>query len=68
MLGSIGYVANLTYLRSGAVMAYSSSVAVVEAFWDSVWRDGVPEKVDEFVVDDFVLTTGGERVAGRENF
>lgn len=27
-----------------------------------------PEKVDDFVVDDFVITTGGERVEGRENF
>jgi steroid delta-isomerase-like uncharacterized protein len=47
---------------------YSSSVEVVEAFWRSVWSARAPEKVDEFVVDDFVLTTGGARVAGRENF
>lgn len=49
-------------------MAYRSAVEVVEAFWYSVWKARAPEKVDEFVVDDFVLTTGGDCVKGRNNF
>jgi hypothetical protein len=67
LITSIGDVANPTYAGVGLV-GYSSAVQVVEASWDSVWSARAPEKVDEFVVDDFVLTTGGERVEGRENF
>lgn len=49
-------------------MNHANSVDVVEAFWASVWQARNPEAVDDFVVDDFVITTGGERVEGRENF
>lgn len=49
-------------------MADSRSVDVVHAFWAAVWQARDPERVDDFVVDDFVITTGGERVEGRENF
>lgn len=49
-------------------MEYANSVEVVEAFWREVWNAHAPEAVDEFVVEDFVLTNAGERVEGRENF
>ncbi|WP_084215846.1 ester cyclase [Pseudonocardia spinosispora] len=49
-------------------MERPSSVEIVEAFWDAVWNGRDPERVDDFVVDDFVITSGGERVEGRENF
>jgi limonene-1,2-epoxide hydrolase len=52
----------------GDDVTYSSSVEVVEAFWESVWKARDPQKVDEFVVDDFVITNAGERIEGRENF
>jgi steroid delta-isomerase-like uncharacterized protein len=46
----------------------SDSVDVVHAFWDEVWNAHDPAAVDRFVVDDFVIVTGGEAVTGRENF
>ncbi len=49
-------------------MAYATSTEVVEAFWDAVWKSRDPQAVDRFVAEDFVITTGGERVEGRENF
>jgi steroid delta-isomerase-like uncharacterized protein len=44
------------------------SVQIVHAFWGEVWNAGDPEAVDRFVVDDFVIVTGGETITGRENF
>jgi steroid delta-isomerase-like uncharacterized protein len=49
-------------------MRYADSVEIVEAFWAQVWNAHDPEKVDDFVVEDFVITTAGERIEGRENF
>lgn len=44
------------------------SVAIVQAFWAAVWKARDPEAVDRFVVDDFVLTTGGVDVVSRDSF
>ena len=49
-------------------MSTPNSVDIVHAFWDEVWNAHDPEAVDRFVVDDFVIVTGGESVTGRENF
>jgi steroid delta-isomerase-like uncharacterized protein len=49
-------------------MSTSNSVDIVHAFWDEVWNAHDPAAVDRFVVDDFVIVTGGEAVNGRENF
>jgi ketosteroid isomerase-like protein len=46
----------------------SNSVDIVHAFWDQVWNAHDAAAVDRFVVDDFVIVTGGEAVSGRENF
>ena len=46
----------------------SNSVDIVNAFWDQVWNAHDAAAVDRFVVDDFVIVTGGEVVNGRENF
>jgi ketosteroid isomerase-like protein len=46
----------------------SDSVDIVHAFWDEVWNAHDAAAVDRFVVDDFVIVTGGEVVCGRENF
>ncbi|WP_313959949.1 ester cyclase [Mycobacterium deserti] len=40
----------------------------MHAFWDQVWNAHDAEAVDRFVVDDFVIVTGGEPLHGRENF
>jgi steroid delta-isomerase-like uncharacterized protein len=49
-------------------MSTSNSVDIVHAFWDQVWNAHDPAAVDRFVVDDFVVVTGGETITGRENF
>src|SRR6185503_9222229 len=46
----------------------NNSVDIVHAFWEEVWNAHDPGAVDRFVVDDFVIGTGGEIVTGRENF
>lgn len=45
-----------------------NSVQTVHAFWDEVWNAHDPSAVDRFVVDDFVIVSGGETISGRENF
>lgn len=45
-----------------------NSVKIVEDFWDSVWKARNPEAVNRFVVDDFVITTGGVDIEGKEKF
>jgi steroid delta-isomerase-like uncharacterized protein len=49
-------------------MATRDSVATVHAFWEAVWNAHDPSAVDEFVVEDFVIVTGGQTIEGRENF
>jgi|SRR5581483_802753 len=44
------------------------SVKIVEDFWASVWKARNPDAIDRFVVDDFVLTSGGIDVVTREKF
>jgi steroid delta-isomerase-like uncharacterized protein len=46
----------------------SDSVDIVHAFWEECWNAHDPAAVDRFVVDDFVIVTGGETITGRENF
>jgi ketosteroid isomerase-like protein len=49
-------------------MSASDSVDIVHAFWDEVWNAHDAAAADRFVVDDFVIVTGGETVTGRQNF
>jgi hypothetical protein len=49
-------------------MSTSNSVDIVHAFWDQVWNAHDPAAVDRFVVDDFVIVTGGETITSPENF
>ncbi|GHF83796.1 nuclear transport factor 2 family protein [Amycolatopsis bartoniae] len=49
-------------------MSSLNSVDVVESFWRDVWNARNPEAVDDYVVEDFVITNAGERIEGRENF
>jgi ketosteroid isomerase-like protein len=46
-------------------MSKLDSVRVVEEFWAAVWKARDPEAIDRFVVDDFILTTGGVDVVSR---
>jgi predicted ester cyclase len=45
-----------------------NSVKIVEEFWEAVWVARNPEAVHRFVVDDFVITSGGVDIAGKERF
>jgi len=49
-------------------MTPEESAALVERFWDEVWRACNPDAIDNFVTDDFVITTAGVDVAGPEDF
>jgi limonene-1,2-epoxide hydrolase len=47
----------------------NDSVAIVEHFWRTVWqRPHDPEAIDALVAEDFVITSGGRDIAGREPF
>ncbi|MGY5035864.1 ester cyclase [Streptomyces sp. 900116325] len=41
---------------------------IVEAFWAEVWNDHNPDKIDDFVIEDFVITNPDGSIEGRENF
>jgi hypothetical protein len=45
-----------------------NSVKIVEKFWAVVWQARNPAAIDDFVVDDFVITTGGIDIVSKENF
>ena len=49
-------------------MSDRDSVRVVEEFWAAVWKARDPEAINRFVVDDFVLTTGGVDVVSKAAF
>ncbi|MGW9130140.1 ester cyclase [Streptomyces sp. NPDC055681] len=49
-------------------MARRNSVEIVEAFWEEVWNGHNPDKIDDFVVEDFVITNPGGSIEGREKF
>ena len=44
------------------------SVRIVEEFWSTVWKAQNPDAAANFIVDDFVITTGGVEIRGKENF
>ena len=45
-----------------------AAIALVESFMEEVWAAGNPSAVDRFVTEDFVITSAGVDIAGRENF
>ena len=45
-----------------------NSVEIVEDFWAVVWKARNPAAIDGFVVDDFVITTGGVDIESRQKF
>ena len=45
-----------------------NSVKIVEHFWTAVWKARNPAAIDDFVVDDFVITTGGVDIESRQEF
>ena len=49
-------------------MSKMNSVKIVENFWAAVWKARNPDAIDRFVVDDFVITTGGVDVVTKDKF
>jgi hypothetical protein len=49
-------------------MSTSNSGDIVHSFWDQVWNAHEAAAVNRFVVDDFIIVTGGETTTGGENF
>jgi len=50
-------------------MASKDSVAIVENFWREVWQAPQdPDAIDRLVAEDFVITSGGHEIHGREAF
>jgi SnoaL-like protein len=45
-----------------------NSAKIVEEFWKRVWKARNPAAIDDFVVDDFVITTGGVDVVSKAKF
>jgi hypothetical protein len=46
-----------------------NSVAIVENFWREVWQQPQnPDAIDQLVHEDFVITSGGRDIVGREAF
>jgi hypothetical protein len=45
-----------------------NSVKTVEDFWTAVWKARNPGMVHDFVVDDFVITTGGVDIKSKQKF
>jgi hypothetical protein len=45
-----------------------NSVDIVETFWREVWQAQNPEAAATLVAEDFVITSGGVEIAGREAF
>lgn len=50
-------------------MTKTDSVAIVENFWREVWQHPQnPDAIDRLVHEEFVITSGGRDIAGREPF
>ena len=43
-----------------------NSIKIVERFWEAVWKACNPDAIREFVVDDFVITSGGIDLVSKE--
>ena len=50
-------------------MARRDAVAIVENFWREVWKAPQdPDAIDRLVAEDFIITSGGHEIQGREAF
>jgi ketosteroid isomerase-like protein len=49
-------------------MTKRSGVEAVHYFWENVWQSQNYDAIDDLVVEDFVIVSGGRRIEGREAF
>jgi len=45
-----------------------NSVKIVEEFWERVWKARNSAAIDDFVIEDFLITTGGVDVVSKTKF
>jgi len=45
-----------------------NAVKIVETFWEEVWIKRNPDAAAQFVAEDFIITTGGVDIYGRDAF
>ncbi len=66
-----------TIIAAAVAMVMTSQLAlagsadptpIANAFWRDVWQARNPAAVDNYVVEDFVITTGGKDIKSRESF
>jgi hypothetical protein len=56
-------------MMGAASMAKLDGVAIVENFWREVWQQPQnPDAIERLVHEDFVITSGGRDIVGREPF
>jgi len=49
-------------------MTCNAAVQIVESFWKDVWSARNARAAEQYVSEDFVITTGGVDIVGREAF
>lgn len=49
-------------------MTDRTAVKIVESFWREVWQAKDPQAAARFVAEDFVITSGGVDIVGRDAF
>ncbi|MNM24711.1 SnoaL-like domain protein [compost metagenome] len=49
-------------------MSSNTAVEIVESFWREVWQARDPQAAARFVAEDFVITSGGVEIRGRDQF
>jgi hypothetical protein len=54
--------------RAMAEPAKSASVALLEGFWRDVWAAKNPDAADNYVTENFVITSGGKDIVSRDAF
>jgi SnoaL-like polyketide cyclase len=53
----------------GAIMEKRSGIDAVHNFWEQVWQSPQNyDAIDDLVVEDFVIISGGRRIEGRDAF
>lgn len=65
ILGVLGALALTSQL---ALAGPVDRTEIANAFWRDVWQARNPSAVDNYVTDDFVITTGGKDIKSRASF
>jgi hypothetical protein len=64
----VGAVAKIVATMNSVSAGNLDAAATVNGFWRDVWQARNPEAVDQYVVDDFIITSGGKDIYSREEF